>query len=176
MIVNRGPVLMGNAQNGIDRPGGRHDPAVDLMVRHMEAGDVSISAMSRELSLVRRQGAPITVDVMKDLIAKVMERDGPQEPYRRRPAPLRQATIRAEDIVYYMRIGNRVKIGTTTNLKLRMKVINPEELMATEPGGYQHERSRQVQFRALRTHGEWFKLEGPLAEHIAKLQAESRPS
>lgn len=37
-------------------------------------------------------------------------------------------------VVYYMRIGNRVKIGFTTNLARRLIYINPEELLATEPG------------------------------------------
>lgn len=76
--------------------------------------------------------------------------------------------------VYYMRIGNRVKIGYSTNLRSRLDDIHPEELMAVEPGGPKVERQRHDQFRALRVHGEWFRLEEPLAGHIAELAVSSK--
>lgn len=72
-------------------------------------------------------------------------------------------------VVYYMRIGNRVKIGTSTSLESRLATLNPEELMVTEDGGYTLERLRHEQFKELRTHGEWFKLEDPLTGHIEML-------
>lgn len=86
--------------------------------------------------------------------------------------PLSHKTIDAAEksLVYYMRIGNRVKIGVTTNLAERMKSIHPEELMAIEPGGYDLEQERHSQFCQLRSHGEWFRLEEPLAGHIERLQ------
>lgn len=74
-------------------------------------------------------------------------------------------------VVYYMRMGNRIKIGTTGNLVQRMSAINPEELMAVEAGNAQVERRRHNQFRALRSHGEWFRQEEPLIEHIKKIRA-----
>jgi hypothetical protein len=81
----------------------------------------------------------------------------------------RMLTDITNSVVYYMRIGNRVKIGFTTNLSQRLTQINPEELMATEPGDTGLEQRRHGQFRELRTHGEWFRLEGALADHIAEL-------
>lgn len=75
-------------------------------------------------------------------------------------------------VVYYMRIGNRVKIGCSTNLVTRLAAINPEELMATEPGDLGTERERHEEFAELRTHGEWFRLEGTLAAHITTLRQE----
>lgn len=74
------------------------------------------------------------------------------------------------EVVYYMRIGNRVKIGWSTNLPLRLAAINPEELMATELGNRILERVRHDQFAELRTHGEWFQLDERLTEHISDLQ------
>lgn len=73
-------------------------------------------------------------------------------------------------IVYYMRIGNRVKIGTSANLRQRLETFNPEELMATEPGGHELERARHAQFHHLRTRGEWFRHEAELAQHIEELR------
>lgn len=83
-------------------------------------------------------------------------------------------TIMDGEVVYYMRIGNRVKIGWSTNLPYRLAAINPEELMVTEPGNRILERARHDQFSELRTHGEWFRLESPLAAHILDLQARAQ--
>src|SRR5688500_6445579 len=66
--------------------------------------------------------------------------------YERDPATLARRYVRESalsrhgvdpdqlaEVVYYMRIGNRVKIGWSTNLPSRLATINPEELMVTEP-------------------------------------------
>lgn len=79
-----------------------------------------------------------------------------------------------EPRVYYMRTGNRCKIGYTANLLVRMRTITPEELLAVEPGTQDLERHRQKQFTTLRTHGEWFRLEEPLISHIAGLRPACR--
>jgi Meiotically up-regulated gene 113 len=86
-----------------------------------------------------------------------------------------QQTERAElrCVVYYMRIGNRVKIGYTGNLRQRLSSFTPEELMATEPGGPKREGERHKQFAHLRTTGEWFRLEGDLVDHIQQLASKS---
>lgn len=74
-------------------------------------------------------------------------------------------------VVYYMRLGNRCKIGYTNNLSRRMREIGPEELLVTEPGGSITEALRHVQFAHLRVVGEWFRYEGSLIEHIDRLRA-----
>jgi len=82
-----------------------------------------------------------------------------------------RAAREAESVVYYFRIGDRVKIGTTTNLAERAKVFRPEEIMATEPGGLDAERRRHGQFAHFRLgQTEWFRLEGSLREHIAGIR------
>lgn len=78
-------------------------------------------------------------------------------------------------VVYYMRIGNRVKIGTSDHLEARLAAINPEELMVTEPGDSGIEARRHREFRDLRTRGEWFRLESPLVEHIEVLRRAKTP-
>lgn len=73
-------------------------------------------------------------------------------------------------IVYYFRFGDRVKIGTTTNLAKRLKSIPHDELIAIEPGSHGTEHMRHLQFandRSLTGHGrEWFKLTPELREHM----------
>lgn len=73
--------------------------------------------------------------------------------------------------VYYIRFGDRVKIGYTTNLRGRLQAIPHDEVLATEPGDMQHERNRHVQFADLRVIGEWFRYEEPLISHIKSLKS-----
>lgn len=168
--------FVGNAE-GESRPGARHDPAVRLLMEHVDAGHITVGEVTQEITKLRRFGIAITPELMQraiDLAIKTREGLPPQKPTQPRVQTVhggRWDGIRTiGDVVYYMRIGNRVKIGTTSNLGLRLKAINPEELMATEPGNTRTERSRHVQFKSLRTAGEWFKLESPLTEHIGKLR------
>lgn len=75
-----------------------------------------------------------------------------------------------ESVVYYIRFGDRVKIGITENLVMRLGNLPHDEVLATEPGGRDIETERHRQFDALRIRGEWFRAESPLLEHIAALQ------
>lgn len=61
-----------------------------------------------------------------------------------------------QNVVYYVRLGNRIKIGTTRDLQTRMVNVSHEEILAIEPGGYETERLRHEQFHRLRVAGEWF--------------------
>lgn len=76
----------------------------------------------------------------------------------------------AGEMVYYMRFGDRVKIGYTTNLTSRLKAVPNDELLATEPGTRAVEAARHRQFRELRLTGEWFDHVEPLIGHIEGLR------
>lgn len=73
-------------------------------------------------------------------------------------------------IVYYVRFGERVKIGTTIQLATRLRSIPHDEVLAVEPGGVEMERRRHLQFADYRMKGEWFLYGLTLREHIASLQ------
>lgn len=77
-------------------------------------------------------------------------------------------------VVYYLQVrgSDRVKIGTTTNVRQRMVDLraNGEDLLATEPGGYELEWRRHQQFADERYgRREEFALSDRLAAHIAIL-------
>jgi hypothetical protein len=75
-------------------------------------------------------------------------------------------------VVYYIRRGATVKIGTTTNLRQRMAALLPEEILATEPGGYELEAQRHRQFQDLRIDKrEWFHAGPRLQRHILTVRA-----
>jgi hypothetical protein len=70
------------------------------------------------------------------------------------------------DVVYYLRHGDRVKIGTTANPRQRFAAIWHEEVLAFERGDRRLERHRHEQFAADRFGGsEWFRLTSAIAEH-----------
>lgn len=85
------------------------------------------------------------------------------------------ARAEVNEVVYYVRFGDRVKIGTTKNLDKRLPFIPHDEVMATEPGGPYVEQQRHKQFKHLRAKvgrsREWFRLAPELVEHIAGVKA-----
>lgn len=89
---------------------------------------------------------------------------GPQPdtgPLRDLPAP--------NEVVYYVRIHDYVKIGTTRHLPSRMLNLRaePEQVLAAEPGGRELEKQRHQEFAAERRgRREDFDLSDRLKQHI----------
>lgn len=77
-----------------------------------------------------------------------------------------------EHRVYYVRVGDLIKVGTTGNLASRMGSYPPgSELLATEAGGHDLEAKRLVQFAHLRAERrEWFHPGAALVAHIESLR------
>lgn len=80
--------------------------------------------------------------------------------------------------VYYVRIGDHVKIGTTADLRSRMRALyvdhDPDLLLAIEPGNRQVETSRHAQFRDERVYfnRELFNPSRRLLQYIDALNQE----
>lgn len=86
----------------------------------------------------------------------------------------RRDSIRRDYVVYYMLIGEHIKIGTTGQLETRVSELRPDAVLATEPGSYEIERHRHAQFAHLRVPGlgsrsELFESGEELLEHIDRL-------
>lgn len=73
--------------------------------------------------------------------------------------------------VYYGRLSDLIKIGTTGFMKQRMHAYPPGfVVLATEPGGTEVEAQRHRQFTASRVgRGEWFRPTADLLAHIEAL-------
>ncbi|MBM9509973.1 GIY-YIG nuclease family protein [Actinacidiphila acididurans] len=71
-------------------------------------------------------------------------------------------------VVYYIRRGDYVKIGTTTKLRQRMRDLMPDEVLAVEPGSYGLESELHAKFASIRFAAwcEYFKLTPDLQQHI----------
>ncbi|THA29203.1 hypothetical protein E6R18_25160 [Streptomyces sp. A1277] len=73
-------------------------------------------------------------------------------------------------LVYFIRNGNRLKIGTTTDLKRRIRTLalRAENVALLLDGGQPRERELHKQFTDLRVgNTEWFAYEGALINFIA---------
>lgn len=76
------------------------------------------------------------------------------------------------DVVYYVRFGDRIKIGTTTNLPQRLAQLPVDELLAIEPGNVSKEKARHREFARLLIPGqqEWFRCEPALLGHASAIR------
>lgn len=81
-------------------------------------------------------------------------------------------------VVYFLAMGNRVKIGLTTNLEKRMSTlaVSRDSVNLTLDGGRDLEAALHQHFTSLRVNGtEWFRLEPPLSDYIAAKAAQPLP-
>lgn len=91
----------------------------------------------------------------------------------------REQKLAAASVVYYVRLGRHVKIGTTVNLKQRIESfrtvypLEDVELLAAEPGGPSLERERHRQFGEERISAkrELFNPSRRLLAHIEEIKA-----
>jgi hypothetical protein len=71
------------------------------------------------------------------------------------------------DVVYYLRFGDRIKIGTSVNPRQRFAAIWHDEVLAFERGDRVLERRRHEQFASERfDRTEWFTASDDLLAHI----------
>ena len=80
-------------------------------------------------------------------------------------------TISADSVVYVVACGDFVKIGTTTNLSMRIKTLDamnpyPVRLLASIKGAHGAEATLHRHFRSSHHRGEWFKLTDEMADWL----------
>ncbi|TPW73747.1 GIY-YIG nuclease family protein [Schumannella sp. 10F1B-5-1] len=76
------------------------------------------------------------------------------------------------DVVYYLRVADRIKIGTSSRLGQRMRQLWHDELIGIERGDRHRERARHEQFAATRFgRTEWFARSPELDAHLVAVTA-----
>ena len=80
--------------------------------------------------------------------------------------------------VYYILIGDRIKIGYAKDVKKRMRAYPPNaSLLAAHPGTPEVERQMQKRFNDHLAHGrEWFVDAAEIREHVASVIAQFGPA
>jgi hypothetical protein len=91
---------------------------------------------------------------------------------QRRPEP--------EEVVYFLRGGDVIKIGYTTNLAARQRALEtasavPLELLASVPGDRREEARLHREWWHLHIRGEWFHADEELLRYIRVLAGELEP-
>lgn len=123
--------------------------------------DRDLHALDAILPAERLQGARLTLEEFCRKLAG-------EAVIKVKPRPL--------SVVYIVRCGEFVKIGTTGNFRSRLRSIraatpHPISVLFTFAGGVPEERELHNRFAAHKHHYEWFRLEGALADYIASLKA-----
>ncbi|MCW2785230.1 MAG: hypothetical protein JWP74_1747 [Marmoricola sp.] len=90
----------------------------------------------------------------------------------RRERADKRAAKRGPGVIYYVLVGNLLKIGYSQSLQARLRTYPPSrKLLATEPGTFALESQRHAQFAHLLDSGrEWFRFEGDLVEHVKTIR------
>lgn len=140
--------------------------------RVMSLVDVSDPAFRRIAAVLQsfRDGG-VELDAAAVSIAVQLGRHEHQAAEAQAPAT---PTPTRKSIVYYIRRGDLIKIGTTTDPEGRLRELLPDAILAFEPGDAILEATRHRQFGHCRVsrRGEYFRPTEALAKHIACLREE----
>lgn len=146
-------------------------PDVPLCEAHFrEAG---MAWIADNIELLREVTGAVSLDVM---LERASDRARAAQPARE---ALREAERREREagaVVYYLRIGDRIKIGFTTNLRQRVAALrlDASAVLATEPGGRDVEYRRHHEFADERYgRREDFAPSDRLLAHIARLSGDT---
>ncbi|MFJ6348653.1 GIY-YIG nuclease family protein [Streptomyces sp. NPDC092046] len=138
------------------------------LVATVDQSDPAFIFIAMVLHRMRRTGTELNPEVIEQAIAEGRQLHARhlKEEATRNPARIPRS------IVYYIRRGPLVKIGTTTRAMVRFRELLPDEILAWEPGGREEEAQRHQQFRDLqvRRGAEYFRRDERLDYHIADLR------
>jgi hypothetical protein len=117
----------------------------------------------------RRERLNVIVTGLGHQLANVEPKSEAAEKPVATPRPWRIPPRKHQPLVYLLRNGNRIKIGTTTELKRRIRTLalRPENVVLLLDGGQQLERELHCKFAGLRIgNTEWFAYDGPLIDFV----------
>ncbi len=94
------------------------------------------------------------------------------------PALARKVILRSAGWIYVVRSGDRIKIGYSRNVRLRIQklaqVAGPLELLASFPGTRDNEAAFHRRFQSHRLFGEWFQATARVVRWARLKQARHR--
>jgi hypothetical protein len=99
---------------------------------------------------------------VREYVADLQDTFKPPLAVRKRPRP---------GSVYFVRLGDRVKIGYSENVPKRLTVIPHEEVLGVIHGTREDEQGWHQLLADYRTVGEWFRAEADVLDHIRRVVA-----
>lgn len=145
-------------------------PSVERLLQLVDTTDPAFLCIAEVLRDMRAGGIELNDDTISVAITLGRQK-------RSRSRALGRRAVRPDvpsSIVYYVRRGHAIKIGTTSEPAARFSSLMPDEIMAYEPGSYQREAQRHSQFLHLRIGraGEYFTMADELLSHVSKIRKE----
>lgn len=144
-------------------------PSMAPLLALIDTSDPAFQAVADVLSEMRSAGVELDKAAVAIAVklGQYKHREATQPTWQKR-----HARPERKSIVYYIRRGELIKIGTTVTPQQRFKALMPDEILAFEPGGVDEEAARHRQFAAARVdqRGEYFRPVDALMAHIADLR------
>lgn len=139
--------------------------------RIMEIVDADDPALP-EIAMVLREAQEAGAELDEATVVEAVRVGRERWANRKAPEVVTERIAPAfSSIVYYVRRGLLIKIGTTRAPEQRFIALLPDEILAVEPGDRLLERRRHVQFKHLRMGtSEHFKPAPELIEHVAAVR------
>lgn len=134
----------------------------------VDTQDPAFELIAGALTEMNEAGVKLTADSVQIAVKLGQHRHRNAAPTPAVPPETAQGL--RHDVVYYMRFGNRIKIGTSGVLYTRVQGLKPDEVLAAEPGSYDLEAQRHREFAPYRDHGEYFFPAPALLAHINKVR------
>lgn len=145
----------------------RAEPGADgfLMVSCPQCGATMAIEMASEY-VYRSEANPLEIAIKPDDMTAALAS---------RVAVIRATQSKGQPLVYFIRLGPYVKIGTSVDVRSRIGALSlaPGNLLAVVDGHYDREHQLHGQFARLRAFREWFYLEAELIDFIAGLQRDA---
>lgn len=144
-------------------------PEVAAQARAILTGDRS----EWEAALRRcAEAAPPLSEEQREVVARIFGGRGTVSPAAPSAEGPRYEPYVPTPGVYFVRAGNRIKIGMSSDVPRRVKSLQtassePLQLLAIKQGGRAEEKSLHDRFAHLRQHGEWFTAAPELLAFIA---------
>ncbi|MFM9777081.1 GIY-YIG nuclease family protein [Streptomyces scabiei] len=151
-----------------------HDHSDDTRLsRLVDATEPAFDHIASILAEMAGSGIDFTPEIVQAAV-KLGRRKYKLEQSSYEIAPAVRREVMQGPLVYYIRRGNLLKIGTTRRIRDRMNNLMPDEILALEPGGETLEQQRHEQFAALRVdaRGEYFFPGAALQRHISAVRRE----
>lgn len=140
-------------------------PSIAPLLGMVDTEDPAFQLIAAELKQMADAGVELDATAIS-IAVKMGQQKHSYEARKRHAVPVRQS------IVYYIRRGDLIKIGTTVNPAKRFDSLMPDEILAHEPGGSKLETIRHNQFNPERVakRGEYFRRSPRLLKHVGSVR------
>lgn len=142
-------------------------PSVAALIDLVDATEPAFPSIASILKQMRAAGVDLN-PVAIGIAVKLGRHAHAEEARKRHASPDRRS------IVYYVKRGDLIKIGTTSAPVKRFEALMPDEILAFEPGDATLETRRHLEFSDCRVtkRGEYFRPSERLTAHIKAVRGE----